>query len=238
MPAMTRRCLLGIVLLSAALHGWGIARSVVPAQDGLKFLRVARELGRSPWSDVVRGSDQHPLYPFAIALVEPAASALLGRGPEAWRVAAQGVSAVASLLALLPLFAFARNVFDERTALLACLLFAVLPAFASIGHDTLSDALALSLFMTALWSVEVALRTHRFEAALLGGAAAGLGYWTRPELAVLPVVALGVASASAFRNGEATGFQVRRALPRVAALGVSFLALVGLYAVVKGEVSE
>ena len=50
-----RRSLLAIVLLAAALHAVGIARTTLPAQDGLKFIRVARQFQDRPWADVVRG---------------------------------------------------------------------------------------------------------------------------------------------------------------------------------------
>ena len=56
---MPRRRLVLIAVLAAILHGIGIARSSLPAQDGLKFLRVARQFHEKPWADVVRGSD-HP----------------------------------------------------------------------------------------------------------------------------------------------------------------------------------
>ena len=63
-----RRRLLAIVVLAAVLHALGIARTVLPAQDGLKFIRVARQFQERPAIDVIRGSDRHPLYPALIAL--------------------------------------------------------------------------------------------------------------------------------------------------------------------------
>src|SRR3954471_20641142 len=90
-----RRSLLALVLLAATLHTAGIARTLLPAQDGLKFLRIAREFQLRPWADVVRASDQHPLYPALVALGEPAVALVAGDGPDSWRIAAQGVSAIA-----------------------------------------------------------------------------------------------------------------------------------------------
>src|SRR5438552_2705123 len=45
---MARRRLPWILLLAAALHLVGMARVIVPAQDGLKFLRVARQFQTQP----------------------------------------------------------------------------------------------------------------------------------------------------------------------------------------------
>ena len=86
----SRRWLYAVAALSAALHLVGMARTPLPAQDGLKFLRVARQFQSRPWEDVVRGSDQHPLYPAFVAMCEPVVSTVIGPGPDAWRVAAQG----------------------------------------------------------------------------------------------------------------------------------------------------
>src|SRR3954469_16890132 len=116
-----RRSLLALVLLAATLHTSGIARSLLPAQDGLKFLRIAREFQLRPWADVVRASDQHPLYPALVALAQPMVSRVMGPGPDAWRIAAQGVAAAAALLLLVPLYGLTRSLFDDRVARLAVL---------------------------------------------------------------------------------------------------------------------
>jgi hypothetical protein len=231
---MARRRLACILLLAAALHAWGIARASLPAQDGLKFLRVARAFGREPWDAVVRGSDQHPLYPALIALAHPMVGALVGGGPDSWRIAAQVVSALASTLLLLPLLALGRDLFDERVGLAAAALWAVLPFPAEVGRDTLADPLALLAFATALWLGLRALRGRSVAPALLCGLAAGVGYLARPEVAVAPVAVLAAAAPELLRRRP-----IRTAgLPRFAALGVAFLACVGGYAMVKGELSE
>ena len=155
-----RRLLVAIVLLSAALHAIGIARSILPAQDGLKFIRIAREFQTRPWIDVIRGADQHPLYPALVAVAEPVASAFLGKGPETWRVAAQSVSAIAALALLFPLFGLARALFDERIATLAVVIYVLLPLPSEVGHDTLSDSLALLCFVSALRLGEIALQSR------------------------------------------------------------------------------
>ncbi len=249
---MARRCLFAIAGLAFALHGLGISRGLVPAQDGLKFIRFARDFQRQPWDDVVRGSDQHPLYSALIALAEPPVALALGEGPTAWRVAAQLVSALASIATLIPLFGLARALFGERAALLATLVYALLPIPAAIGRDTLSDSLALLFFATALRLGEVALRTGRRSAWVGTGLAAGLGYLVRPEILVVPVAvvvtavwsAIGPAFSHAIarlRPGEGRASAtdlVRPLLARVAVLGVAALTLVGSYALVKGEVSE
>jgi hypothetical protein len=263
--AKAGRPLIGVVLLSAALHAVGIARTSLPSQDGLKFLAVARQFRSQPWSSVIRGTDRHPLYPLCIAGVEPLVSALRGPGPDSERLAAQCVSAGASVLLLWPLFGFARRVFDERTALLCCLLYAVLPLSVEVGHDTLSDPLALLLFTLALYFGQRAWTSGSLSCAIACGLAAGLGYWTRPEVAVVAAVitALGVVRVvpgvlrrsqipdrgSPIRTGGLSrmfcdprsvicDLRSPRTLNPALLTACAFLAVVGVYALVKGEVSE
>lgn len=236
---MPRRRLACVVLLAAALHAVGIARTLLPAQDGLKFLRVARQFHNQPWDDVVRSSDQHPLYPALVALAQPGAAAVLGDGPEAWRVAAQGVSALASIAMIFPLFGLARALFDERAALLAALLWVLLPIPAEVGRDTLSDPLALLMFTTSLWLGERTVRTRSLAAGLACGLAAGAGFLARPEVAIVPV-AVAATVAVRWMLTARRGLMEAVMRPRTcdAALTVAFLVVVGSFALVKGEVSE
>ncbi|SIO59370.1 Dolichyl-phosphate-mannose-protein mannosyltransferase [Singulisphaera sp. GP187] len=234
-----RRSLLALVLLAAALHITGIARSVLPAQDGLKFLRTARDFQSKPWIDVVRGSDQHPLYPALVALGEPFVAAINGKGPNTWRIAAQAVAALASLALLIPLYGLTRTLFDARIAWVAVLIYVVLPLPAAIGHDTLSDSLALFAALLALWLGEISLRSSGWKAPLGCGLVAGLGFLARPEVLVVP---LAVALTWITRSGVGVATlprpRTRIALARLPALGLSFLVIVGAYALLKGEVSE
>ncbi len=253
---MARRYLVAIAGLALVLHLVGIARTLLPAQDGLKFIRVARDFHHRAWDDVVRSSDQHPLYAACIALAEPPLAYCLGEGPTAWRVAAQLVSAVAAVATLFPLFGFARALFGERPALLATLIYVLLPIPGAVGRDTLSDSLALLVFVSSLRLGEVALRTGRRSAWIGTGLVAGVGYLVRPELLVVPVAVgltgvlplVGSAIRTIFDRGRLARM-VRMADPTgrpdgrprltdLAGLGLSALAIVGCYALVKGEVSE
>ncbi len=229
----TRRWLVAVAALSAILHGAGMARTPLPAQDGLKFLRVAREFQSQPWIEVIRSSDQHPLYSAAIALVEPPIALILGHGPLAWRLAAQGVSALASVLLLWPLHCLTRRMFGDQSANLAVFLFALLPFPNAIGHETLSDALALGFTVAALACGEATLRTRSWLAAVGCGVFAGLGFWTRPEVALVPPV---VALAGAIRwRPWADEWALAG---RLLAMAAAVLVFVGGYAAVKGEISE
>ncbi len=231
-----RRSLIAIVAFAAILHALGIARSIMPAQDGLKFLRVARTFQSGDWLDAIRNTDQHPLYPALVALTEPVIRVFHGRNPDTWRIAAQSVAACASLLLLLPLHGLAKALFDARVADLTVLGYVLLPLPMSIGHDTLSDSLALCAFLLALRLGYGALTAPRWDLALGCGLAAGFGFLARPEVLVAPM-AVGLTGIVLFCRR----FERSRSLilaPRLAGLAIVFLGVVGSYALVKGEVSE
>ena len=230
-----RRRLFAIVLLAAALHAVGIARTILPAQDGLKFIRVAREFQTNPATDVIRGNDQHPLYPALIALAEPWFAAIFGHGPDTWRVAAQAVAALASIAAIVPLFGLARALFDERIAAISALLFVLLPLPSEMGHDTLSDSLGLLASLSVLRLGGVALATGDRRAFAGCGLAAGVGFLARPEVALAPL-AVGITCVAGRWSGK--GIDLRPSALRLSTLGITFLSLVGGYALIKGEVSE
>ncbi|WP_435017009.1 glycosyltransferase family 39 protein [Tundrisphaera sp. TA3] len=228
-----RRWLYAVAAMSAALHLAGMARNPLPAQDGLKFLRVARQFQSAPWVDVIRGTDQHPLYPALIAVAEPAVSAVIGPGPDAWRIAAQGVSLIAAIGLLWPLHSLARSLFGDATANLAVFLYALLPKPAELGHDTLADALALAFLVTALCLGERTLMAGSWRSALGCGLALGLGFLTRPEvlLAAPAIVVAGMA-----RRMDWAGRKAMAA--RLASMAAVAGLLVGGYAFTKGALSE
>ena len=230
-----RRPLIAIILLASVLHGVGIARSILPAQDGLKFIKAARAFQVRPWWDVVRATDQHPLYPALVALAEPVLALAVGHGPDTWRLTAQMVAAAASIALLLPLHGLTTTFFNKRIADMATLGFVLLPLPMIIGHDTLSDSLALLAFVLTLRLGLCAFNSLRWETAVGCGLVAGVGFLARPEVLVAPlaVVLTGLWKGSV---SEPENFRLR--MPRLAGISIAFLVVVGSYALVKGEVSE
>jgi hypothetical protein len=230
-----RHSLRAVVLFAVILHAIAISQTLLPAQDGLKFIRVAREFHAHPWADVVRGSDIHPLYPALIAAVEPAVAWFSGEGPAAWRTAAQLVAVTASVLLVLPIFGLTRLLFDRRIACVAAALAVLLPRAAELGHETLSDSLGLLCMFGALWFGALALRRCDWRAAALCGLTAGIGYLARPEVILVPL-AIGLTwLIGLVRDGRASAFA------RVPVMAVLFLCtsvFAGSYAMVKGEISE
>jgi hypothetical protein len=230
-----RRSLLAIVLLAAVLHAAGIATTLLPAQDGLKLIRFARQFHTSPWADVIRGADVHPLYPALVAVAEPPVSWVIGEGPEAWRLAAQIIAAMASIGLLVPIYFLTERLFDRRVAFIAAGVVALLPRVAEVGHETLSDSVGLCATFLALWLAARALDDGDRRRATAAGLFAAMGYLARPEVILVPI-AITLTWLVDFRRAEG-----RERTPRwiAAATMLAFPAIAaGGYAAVKGEVSE
>ncbi len=230
-----RRSLHAVVLFAVILHGIAISQTLLPAQDGLKFIRIAREFQTHPWADVVRGADAHPLYPALIAATEPLVAWFTGAGPAAWRTAAQIVAVIASVGLILPIYALTLMLFDRRIACLAAALAVVLPRAAELGHDTLSDSLGLMCTFLALWMGARALRRGDWQSAAISGIAAGAGYLARPEVILVPCAIALAWLVGLVREPRARTFA---RVPALATLLLCCLVVVGSYTLVKGELSE
>ena len=226
-----RRPLWALFGFAIVLHALGMVRNPLPSQDGLKFIRIAREFSTQPWLDVVRDADQHPLYPALIAAAHPIARAVVGPGPDGWRTAAQGVSLVATLLMIVPLRAFARRMVEPMTADFAVLLLLVLPIPAALGHETLSDALALCAFAGCLAIGLRAFDRGTIATAIAAGIVGGIGYLARPEVAIVPAT-LAVAALAARTIPR------RSTMLRLGAMLLPFSAIVAGYAAVNGTLSD
>jgi hypothetical protein len=230
-----RHSLHAVVLFAVILHATAIIRTILPAQDGLKFICIARQFQTQPWTDVVRASDAHPLYPALIAAAEPLVACFAGPGPDAWRVAAQIVAVLASIGLILPIYGLTRRLFDRRIACMAAGLAVLLPRAAELGHDTLSDSLGLVCTFLALWLGALSLRRGDWRIALGSGLVAGLGYLARPEVILVPAAIALTWLVGLLRNSRS------KAVASGPSLGVILLAaltVVGSYALVKGEISE
>jgi hypothetical protein len=230
-----RRTLFAVVLLAIIFHGICIAQTILPAQDGLKFIRVAHQFQTQPWADVIRGSDIHPLYPAAIAMAEPVFGALLGHEADTWRIAAQAVSVIGALALVVPVYFLTESLFDSTVALLAAGIAAFLPRAAEVGHDTLSITMALCALFWALWLGILAVRKADLRFAVASGGCAGIGYLARPETMIVPPVMLLSWFVHVVQN---RGRLMPPRLPAVVAIFASSLLVLGAYAGLKGEVSE
>lgn len=180
------RCLAVLVLLVVALRAWQITHTEVASRDSITYIRIAWQLEHRPWREALLESPQHPGYPLAIlGLSLPVRSFIPDDLPRAWQLSAQLVSALASVLLLVPMFYLGREVLDRRVAFWSCLLFHCLPTSGRIMGDALSDTLFLLFACSGLWLASLALRRRSWWLFALTGMVSGLAYLTRPEGALI-----------------------------------------------------
>ncbi len=183
------RWLLLLLVLVAGLRIWQLYDTEVASRDSIAYIRYAWRLENEPWRKVMRDSEHHPGYPFAIYLVaKPMCWLMPGNQPRAMQISSQLVSCFASLLMVFPMFYLGRELFDRRVAFWAALLFQVLPGPGRILADGLSDPLYLLGAATTVWLAVVALRTGKPRWFVLAGLTSGLTYLIRAEALVIPMM--------------------------------------------------
>jgi hypothetical protein len=160
-----------IVLLAAVARVVRWLQTAVMMNDGPVFIRLARQIRDGDWNAAL-SYEFHPLYPIAIALVQP----LFGD----WERAAVAVSVIAGALSVLALYVLLRAAFDRRVAVVGAFLLAVHP-IAIEQADVQSDPLYLAFFVWSAALLWRALSRHDARAAFAAGVVAGIAYLVRPE---------------------------------------------------------
>ncbi|MFN4260610.1 MAG: glycosyltransferase family 39 protein [Gemmataceae bacterium] len=179
--------LLVILLLGASvLHTVVLLRTEVAARDSIGFIRYALELERQPWADVLRHSEQHPIYPLLTLLVSiPVRLWQGGLSCDAMVLSAQLASILAAVLLVIPMFYVGKTLFDRRVGFWAAALFQFLPASAHILSDALSEAVYLLIVTSTIYWIMRAFEQPTWGRFALCGLSGGLAYLTRPEGALL-----------------------------------------------------
>jgi 4-amino-4-deoxy-L-arabinose transferase-like glycosyltransferase len=175
---------LGLAVLAFALRVWVLGALPVIDTDGVTYVTLARQLraGGPPFDPLF-----HPLYPLAIALVEPLAGD--------WELAGRLVSAVAGALLVIVAWALTRSLLGEDVARLAAILVAVHPALVRAGTAVMPEALYALALACGIWAGRRGLTAGPPAWLPVAGALFGLAYLARPEgvaylLGLLAAVAL------------------------------------------------
>ncbi len=131
---------IGIIALALILNFFRIDRSALWNDEAFSFF--AARGGLTHTIRFIADDTQPPLYYLTLNL-------WLGLGTTVFVI--RSMSAVAMTLVLLPLRAVTRRMFDERVALLACLLFAIAPLDVSWAQKARPYPLQVLLVACAFW---------------------------------------------------------------------------------------
>ena len=172
-----------IVLLAVGVRAWVAGDQEIMFNDGPEFLGVAQLLLQGEFREAL-SDPYHPLTAISIALT----SAVSGMGLESSGIA---VSVLSGGVATAALYLLTRDLFGQRVALVAALLFAVHPEMVEVSSNVQSDGLHLALFLIGALLAWRALESGRFSHALGAGILCGLAYLTRPEGLAIGVILVG-----------------------------------------------
>lgn len=203
--------LLALLVVGAAVHGWLVAHTAIPARDSTGYARVANNLSdpghdrpcnckdgepeRRHRIDVIRTAEQPPGYPIAVWAVEKVLRPVTRLSlAERSLLAAQIANATAAVLLVVPLYLIGRVLFSRNVGFGAALLFEVLPVPCRMTSDGLSEGMYLLIAAVAVLLGVRFLRRPNAGGFLLCGMACGASYLVRPEglgvaLAVCAVIA-------------------------------------------------
>ena len=190
-----RRILL-LMIGASALLGWLVAHTEVFYADGMRYISQAKVIDQGAWERGLFRSVDHPVYPLAIVGTH---RLLGGHGPHDWQLAAQLASAVAGVLAVVPIYLVAVELIGASNAWLACLVIYLVPINGHVMGDAMSESSFLLSWCLGFWSTLRFLRTARLSWLPLVIVFSLLAYLTRPEGLVVPVSLLATVIIMKFR---------------------------------------
>jgi hypothetical protein len=164
--------LVGLVLLCLAPRvgmAWRIP-SVCP--DGVLYIKAAKALEAGNFREAFREMSLN---------IYPAILMLLHRTGLDWESGAAAWGVVISSLAVLPLWGWVRRQFDDRVALVACLLYAVHSKFIEWSPEVMRDQTFWFLFMLSVYWLWRAVVEVHFGYFIAAGAGVTLASLTRTE---------------------------------------------------------
>ena len=140
--------------------------------DSLHYVdaSVALEQG-----DFKKGFDEFGLNIYPLMLI-----AIRRLGVD-WQLAGKWFSVLAATFTVVPIWAWLRRMFDDRTATLACLVYALHGKLIAISPLIIRDPTFWFLFATALYLLWRAAREARLAIYLAAGAVLTLAIYTRTE---------------------------------------------------------
>src|SRR5262245_21874155 len=147
--ALTIAALLG---LSCAVQAWCVTHAVTPAQDAVRFTKVAQAIDREGLRSVLRTRDEHPLFPAVVRWTHGVRRLALGETADAWAASAQLAAAAALVLAVVPVYGLLLCLARWPAAVAGAVFFCLMTPVARLGADGLSDSTHLCLLCAALWA--------------------------------------------------------------------------------------
>ncbi len=174
-----------LIFIASAIGIYLIATTVLIADDGMYYIERAQKISTHP-AEVIKSDP--PGYPFLIYMTHKC-TMLFSKSSSVymWIYAAQAVSLLCRVLALVSLYFIGRLLIGSRSSFWAIIILILLPYPTAFGSDALRDW-SYILFLAAgflflLWGIKEA----KWWCFGITGLVAGLGFIIRPECVQLLV---------------------------------------------------
>jgi 4-amino-4-deoxy-L-arabinose transferase-like glycosyltransferase len=163
-----------LALLLACLIPRAVMALRIPSvcPDGVLYVRTAQAMEAGNWRSAFKTISPNS-YPVILML--------LHRTGLDWELAASLWGVTVSSLVVLPLWGWVRRQFDDRVALVTCLLYAVHPKFIEWSPEVMRDPTFWLVFVLAIYWIWRAVTEVHYGYFIAGGAALTLAVMTRIE---------------------------------------------------------
>ncbi len=161
-----------LLVFSLFIKSYLIYQAQIINPDGIRYINSANEM----FQGNIAAAFYHEKmlgYTFLLGLVH-----LIFTD---WFVAGKVLSCVALVLTTLPLYLITRELFGQRAAFFAALIFTVVPNVNERSVTVIKDPAFLFLVVLALWLVIYALRESRWGVSLAAGLLCCLSVLVRPD---------------------------------------------------------
>ena len=151
---------MGLLTLSLLIKSVMIYQADIINTDGPYFIATARELFQG---NIVASFSANPMIGFSFVL------GLVQLVVHDWFLAGKILSCLSLLLATIPLYLIANDLFGRKPAFFAALVFTIAPSVNGKCTTIIRDPLFLLLVVLSLWFVLYAIRESRYGFSLMAG---------------------------------------------------------------------
>jgi 4-amino-4-deoxy-L-arabinose transferase-like glycosyltransferase len=149
-----------------------IANAQVIAQDGLLYIKIARNISSGNLQSITEYGIFN-LYSFLIALFQKVF--------QDWELSGKMVSVILGSLTAIPLFFLIKGLFSVRIAFISALCYSVHPRFVEYSSDVLREPTCWFFSIMGLWLAREGISRQRYSLFALSSLSVGLAMVTRME---------------------------------------------------------
>jgi len=221
-----------LVAIALVIGVYLIATTVLISKDGVFYIERAQQFTSNPIKII---KARPPGYPFLILAAHKFVALFTdSTSNQIWIYAAQGVTLLCRLLALIPLYLIGKLFVSSRQSFWAILILIILPYPAQMGSDVIREWPHLFFLASGLLALLYGAKSCKWWLFGVAGLFAGLGHMIRPEC--LQIVLYGFAWLFFRFWHPAVDFGRKRCVLAMLVMTAGFAAVIAPYVTVREEV--